>query len=62
MAYRIGHVPGSVNIRDDYLEDMLRHGIPFPPSRKIVFICPAGEYAAGIKLHPWATSPRRQAR
>ena len=45
MAYRIGHVPGSVNIRDDYLEDMLRHGIPFPPSRKIVLICPAGEYS-----------------
>ena len=31
MAYRIGHVPGSVNIRDDYLEYMLRHGIPFLP-------------------------------
>lgn len=45
MAYRIGHVPGSVNIRDDYLEDMLRHGIPFPPSHRIVFICPIGEYS-----------------
>ena len=45
MAYRIGHVPGSVNIRDDYLEDMLRHGVPFPPSRKVVFICPIGEYS-----------------
>ena len=45
MAYRAGHVPGSVNIRDDYLEDMLRHGSPFPLTRKIVFICPAGEYS-----------------
>ena len=45
MAYRAGHVPGSVNIRDDYLEDMLRHGSPFPASRKIVLICPAGEYS-----------------
>jgi rhodanese-related sulfurtransferase len=45
MAYRIGHVPGSVNIRDDYLEDMLRHGTPFPPSRKIVLICPTGEHS-----------------
>ena len=45
MAYRIGHVPGSVNIRDDYLEDMLRHGIPFPMTRKVVFICPIGEYS-----------------
>jgi len=45
MAYRIGHVPGSVNIRDDHLEEMLRQGSPFPASRKIVLICPAGEYS-----------------
>ncbi len=45
MAYRAGHVPGSVNIRDDYLEDMFRHGSPFPLICKIVFICPAGEYS-----------------
>lgn len=45
MAYRIGHVPGSVNIRDDQLEDMLRQGSPFPASRKIVLICPVGEYS-----------------
>ena len=45
MAYRIGHVPGSVNIRDDYLEDMLRHGTPFPAARKIVLICPVGDYS-----------------
>lgn len=45
MAYRIGHLPGSVNIRDDYVEDMLRHGNPFPGGRTIVFICPVGEYS-----------------
>ena len=45
MAYRTGHLPGSVNIRDDYLEDMLRHGNPFPGTRTIVFICAAGEYS-----------------
>ena len=45
MAYRIGHLPGSVNMPDDYLEDMLRHGDPFPVSRTIVFVCPAGEYS-----------------
>jgi len=43
MAYRIGHVPGSVNIRDDQLAEMLVQGIPFPASRTIVLICPAGE-------------------
>ena len=45
MAYRAGHVPGSVNIRDDCLEDMLRHGTPFPAGRTIVLICPAGDYS-----------------
>jgi cysteine synthase/rhodanese-related sulfurtransferase len=45
MAYRIGHLPGSVNIPDDYLEDMLRHGCPFPGSRTIVFVCAVGEYS-----------------
>ena len=45
MAYRIGHLPGSVNIRDDYVEDMLRHGNPFPGCRTIVFVCPVGEYS-----------------
>jgi rhodanese-related sulfurtransferase len=45
LAYRIGHLPGSVNIPDDLLEDLLRHGNPFPASRTIVFVCPAGEYS-----------------
>ena len=45
MAYRAGHVPGSVNIRDDCLEDMLRHESPFPAGRTIVLICPAGDYS-----------------
>jgi cysteine synthase B len=43
LAYRIGHVPGSVNIRDDVLDDLLRQGDPFPASRRVVLICPVGE-------------------
>lgn len=50
MAYRIGHVPGAINIRDDHLEEMLRQGVPFPASRKVVLICPIGEYAQGIAV------------
>jgi cysteine synthase B len=48
MAYRIGHVPGSINIRDDYLEDMLSQGLPFPTSMRLVFICPVGEYSKAL--------------
>jgi cysteine synthase B len=43
MAYRIAHVPGSINIRDDQLEDLLDQGSPFPPGRRVVFVCPVGE-------------------
>ncbi|MCX4091672.1 pyridoxal-phosphate dependent enzyme [Nocardia sp. alder85J] len=43
MAYRIGHVPGAVNIRDDQLDDMFAQGIPFPRSRPLVFVCPVGD-------------------
>ncbi|WP_433597646.1 pyridoxal-phosphate dependent enzyme [Nocardia sp. CA-135953] len=43
MAYRIGHVPGAINIRDDQLDDMFTHGIPFSRSRPLIFVCPVGE-------------------
>ncbi|MFB8002937.1 pyridoxal-phosphate dependent enzyme [Nocardia sp. NPDC056000] len=43
MAYRIAHVPGAINIRDDQLDDMLVQGVPFPRSRPVVFVCPVGE-------------------
>ncbi|MEV0075149.1 pyridoxal-phosphate dependent enzyme [Nocardia neocaledoniensis] len=43
MAYRVGHVPGALNIRDDHLDEMLTQGMPFPRSRPLVFVCPVGE-------------------
>ncbi|MBF6328002.1 pyridoxal-phosphate dependent enzyme [Nocardia transvalensis] len=43
MAYRIGHVPGAINIRDDQLDDMLAQGVPFSRTRPLVFVCPVGE-------------------
>ncbi|MBF6427795.1 pyridoxal-phosphate dependent enzyme [Nocardia cyriacigeorgica] len=54
MAYRIGHVPGSLNIPDDHLTDLLTHGTPFPASRPIVFICPTGD----LSRHFAATTRR----
>ncbi|WP_433192388.1 pyridoxal-phosphate dependent enzyme [Nocardia sp. CA-107356] len=54
MAYRIGHVPGAINIRDDQLDDMFAHGVPFPRSRPLVFVCPVGELSlrfAAIARH-----------
>ncbi|MEC3956604.1 pyridoxal-phosphate dependent enzyme [Nocardia sp. CDC153] len=43
MAYRIGHIPGALNIRDDQLDDMFTQGVPFSRSRPLVFVCPVGE-------------------
>ncbi|MFE3542872.1 pyridoxal-phosphate dependent enzyme [Nocardia sp. NPDC059177] len=43
MAYRVGHVPGAVNIRDDHLDELLAQGMPFSRSRPVVFVCPVGE-------------------
>lgn len=42
-GYRIGHVPGSINIRDDQLEELLAQGSPFPAGATVVLVCPAGE-------------------
>ena len=43
LAYKIGHVPNSINIPDDKLADILTFGIPFPHERTILFVCPKGD-------------------
>lgn len=46
MAYRVGHIPGAINIRDDYLDDMLAGSDPFPPTARVVFVCAVGEVSS----------------
>jgi cysteine synthase B len=46
MAYAFGHLPGSINMRDDYLDDVLVHGVPFPAATTVVFVCANGELSA----------------
>jgi cysteine synthase B len=43
LAYKIGHVPNSINIPDDKLADILTFGVPFPHERTILFVCPKGD-------------------
>lgn len=43
MAFRVGHVPGSVNVTDDLLDRMFESGVPFSPGLHLVFVCPMGE-------------------
>ncbi|WP_329408074.1 pyridoxal-phosphate dependent enzyme [Nocardia vinacea] len=42
MAYRVAHIPGAVNMRDDFLEELADRQIPFCRSRPLVFVCPIG--------------------
>ncbi len=43
LAYKIGHLPNSLNIPDDKLADLLTFGVPFPHERNILFVCPKGD-------------------
>ncbi|MEU1981326.1 pyridoxal-phosphate dependent enzyme [Nocardia sp. NPDC019395] len=43
MAYRVGHVPGAINIPDDRLTDLFAHGTPFSRAHPVVFTCPTGD-------------------
>ncbi len=54
MAYSVGHIPNSINIRDDLLEQMFAHNQPFTADLDVVFVCPVGSLskkfaAASIK-------------
>ncbi len=48
LGYRMGHVPGSINIPNDTLEEMLSRGLPFPKSTELLFVCPTGELSRKI--------------
>ena len=45
LAFRLGHVPGSVNLPVHILDQMLKSGPSFPKNKRIVLICPVGEQA-----------------
>ncbi|MFC8045812.1 pyridoxal-phosphate dependent enzyme [Nocardia sp. NPDC057353] len=42
MAYRVAHIPGSINVRDDVLLDTPPDQLPFCRTRPLVFVCPVG--------------------
>lgn len=43
IAYKAGHIPGSINIPEDSLEQMLDRAKPFPKDTKVIFACPNGD-------------------
>ncbi len=52
FAYRALHIEGSINIADELFGELIRGGVPFGTSRKVLLVCPVGEkstrYAAAL--------------
>lgn len=44
VAYRLGHIPGSINYPLEMLRSLLRTGLPFPKDLFLVFVCQQGVY------------------
>jgi len=42
QAFRMGYIPGSINVPEEQLREMLETGTPFPEDRPLVFVCPGG--------------------
>lgn len=53
LAFRNGNIPGSINIVDTYLEEVIDGNDPFPKERPILLVCARGKasmkYAAYLK-------------
>lgn len=45
FPYSIGHIPGSINILDEILAQLIEQGPVFPKQRAIVLVCSVGKIA-----------------
>lgn len=43
LAFKAGHVAGSINLPVDQLDDLSEWGIPFSKGQRILFVCPVGD-------------------
>ncbi|WP_243115048.1 pyridoxal-phosphate dependent enzyme [Natranaerovirga pectinivora] len=43
MAFRTSHIPNSINITDNYFEELIDAGIPFSNNILVMLVCPVGE-------------------
>lgn len=48
LAYRFGHIPGSINIPYEQLSQQFDHGNPFQVAQAIVFVCAVGDQSRDI--------------
>ena len=43
IAYRAGHIPGSMNMPSEQLDENCQFGVPFSTSNRVLFVCPTGD-------------------
>lgn len=43
LAFKAGHIPGSINIPVEQLDDLSEWGVPFSQNQRILFVCPVGD-------------------
>lgn len=46
LAFKFGHIPGSINIVDTLLEDIVDNKDPFPKDKPLLFVCARGTASA----------------
>ncbi len=39
LAYRMGHIPCSINITDSFLEEIIDNRFPFPKETRLIITC-----------------------
>jgi cysteine synthase/rhodanese-related sulfurtransferase len=43
LAFKASHIPGSINMPAEGLEDLSEWGVPFSNGHRVLFVCPVGE-------------------
>jgi cysteine synthase B len=43
IAFKASHIPGSINMPQEMLEDMSEWGVPFSNGARVLFVCPTGD-------------------
>jgi len=51
LAYRMGHIPGSINITDSFLEEIIDNRYPFPKETRLIITCARGNSSKRIAAY-----------
>lgn len=51
LAYRMGHIPSSINITDSFLEEIIDNRFPFPKETRLIITCARGNSSKRIAAY-----------